>query len=97
MVGVCIESSKPHQDRTAEDRGRPCGAGAQGIVTNFNIESDDGRSRASPSNGKTVNTRVTQLGAFASEGPVLRGWNQVRSGPGAVKGVSGTWKDLTTT
>ena len=48
--------------------------------------------------GKTVNTMVNQLGAFASE--VTRVASEVGTegklgGQAEVKGVSGTWKDLT--
>ncbi|MFT4691178.1 MAG: methyl-accepting chemotaxis protein, partial [Limisphaerales bacterium] len=48
--------------------------------------------------GKTINTMVNQLGAFSSE--VTRVAREVGTegklgGQAAVKGVSGTWKDLT--
>ncbi|MDQ3490902.1 MAG: HAMP domain-containing protein, partial [Acidobacteriota bacterium] len=79
---------------------RVIGAVAQGDLSqNFNLEID-----ARPlkgeflRTGKTVNTMVTQLGAFASE--VTRVAREVGTegklgGQAQVKGVSGTWKDLT--
>ena len=51
-----------------------------------------------PAHGKTVNTMVDQLGSFASE--VTRVAREVGTegklgGQAKVKGVAGTWKDLT--
>src|SRR5215207_684064 len=79
---------------------RVIGAVAQGDLSqNFNLEID-GRPLKGEflKTGKTVNTMVNQLGAFASE--VTRGAREVGTegklgGQAQVKGVSGTWKDLT--
>jgi len=79
---------------------RVIGAVAEGDLSqNFNVEID-GRPLKGEflRTGKTVNTMVTQLGAFASE--VTRVAREVGTegklgGQAQVKGVSGTWKDLT--
>jgi len=79
---------------------RVIGAVAEGDLSqNFNLEID-GRPLKGEflRTGKTVNTMVTQLGAFASE--VTRVAREVGTegklgGQAQVKGVSGTWKDLT--
>jgi HAMP domain-containing protein/CheY-like chemotaxis protein/signal transduction histidine kinase len=79
---------------------RVIGAVAKGDLTMSMAMEFDGR----PLKGeflrtaKTVNTMVTQLGSFASE--VTRVAREVGTegklgGQAAVKGVSGTWKDLT--
>src|SRR5215203_93376 len=79
---------------------RVIGAVAQGDLSqNFNLEIDDRPLKGEfLRTGKTVNTMVTQLGAFASE--VTRVAREVGTegklgGQAQVKGVSGTWKDLT--
>ncbi|HSK71260.1 MAG TPA: HAMP domain-containing protein, partial [Pyrinomonadaceae bacterium] len=79
---------------------RVIGAVAEGDLSqNFNLEID-GRPLKGEflRTGKTVNTMVAQLGAFASE--VTRVAREVGTegklgGQAQVKGVSGTWKDLT--
>ncbi len=79
---------------------RVIGAVAEGDLSqNFNLEID-GRPLKGEflRTGKTVNTMVNQLGAFASE--VTRVAREVGTegklgGQAEVKGVSGTWKDLT--
>ncbi|HEV7646041.1 MAG TPA: HAMP domain-containing protein [Pyrinomonadaceae bacterium] len=79
---------------------RVIGAVAEGDLSqNFNVEID-GRPLKGEflRTGKTVNTMVMQLGAFASE--VTRVAREVGTegklgGQAQVKGVSGTWKDLT--
>src|SRR4026208_1539800 len=79
---------------------RVIGAVAEGDLSqNFNIEID-GRPLKGEflRTGRTVNRMVTQLGAFASEGTrVARevGTEGKLGGQAEVKGVSGTWKDLT--
>ncbi len=79
---------------------RVIGAVAQGDLSqNFNLEIDDRPLKGEfLKTGRTVNTMVTQLGAFASE--VTRVAREVGTegklgGQAQVKGVSGTWKDLT--
>src|SRR5687768_2951292 len=79
---------------------RVIGAVAQGDLSqNFNLEIDDRPLKGEfLRTGKTVNTMVTQLGAFASE--VTRVAREVGTegklgGQAQVKGVAGTWKDLT--
>jgi len=79
---------------------RVIGAVAQGDLSqNFNLEIDDRPLRGEfLRTGKTVNTMVAQLGAFASE--VTRVAREVGTegklgGQAQIKGVSGTWKDLT--
>src|SRR5688500_9715358 len=79
---------------------RVIGAVAQGDLSqNFNLEIDERPLKGEfLRTGKTVNTMVTQLGAFASE--VTRVAREVGTegklgGQAQVKGVSGTWKDLT--
>jgi HAMP domain-containing protein len=79
---------------------RVIGAVAQGDLSqNFNLEIDDRPLKGEfLRTGKTVNTMVNQLGAFASE--VTRVAREVGTegklgGQAKVKGVSGTWKDLT--
>jgi HAMP domain-containing protein/signal transduction histidine kinase/CheY-like chemotaxis protein len=79
---------------------RVIGAVAEGDLSqNFKLEID-GRPLKGEflRTGKTVNRMVTQLGAFASE--VTRVAREVGTegklgGQAEVKGVSGTWKDLT--
>src|SRR6201990_378033 len=79
---------------------RVIGAVAEGDLSqNFNVEID-GRPLKGEflRTGKTVNTMVTRLGDFASE--VTRVAREVGTegklgGQAQVKGVSGTWKDLT--
>ena len=79
---------------------RVIGAVAEGDLSqNFKLEID-GRPLKGEflRTGKTVNRMVTQLGAFASE--VTRVAREVGTegklgGQAQVKGVSGTWKDLT--
>ncbi|MGI8493981.1 MAG: HAMP domain-containing protein [Pyrinomonadaceae bacterium] len=79
---------------------RVIGAVAEGDLSqNFNLEID-GRPLKGEflRTGKTVNTMVAQLSAFASE--VTRVAREVGTegklgGQAKVKGVSGTWKDLT--
>ncbi len=79
---------------------RVIGAVAEGDLSqNFNLDID-GRPLKGEflRTGKTVNTMVAQLGAFASE--VTRVAREVGTegklgGQAQVKGVSGTWKDLT--
>ena len=79
---------------------RVIGAVAQGDLSqSFNLEIDDRPLKGEfLRTGKTVNTMVNQLGAFASE--VTRVAREVGTegklgGQAQVKGVSGTWKDLT--
>ena len=79
---------------------RVIGAVAQGDLSqNFNLEIDDRPLRGEfLRTGRTVNTMVAQLGAFASE--VTRVAREVGTegklgGQAQIKGVSGTWKDLT--
>ena len=79
---------------------RVIGAVAEGDLSqNFNLEIDDRPLKGEfLRTGKTVNTMVNQLGAFASE--VTRVAREVGTegklgGQAQVKGVSGTWKDLT--
>ncbi|HXG86551.1 MAG TPA: HAMP domain-containing protein, partial [Pyrinomonadaceae bacterium] len=79
---------------------RVIGAVAEGDLSqNLNLEID-GRPLKGEflRTGKTVNTMVTQLGVFASE--VTRVAREVGTegklgGQAHIKGVSGTWKDLT--
>ena len=79
---------------------RVIGAVAEGDLSqNFKLEID-GRPLKGEflRTGKTVNRMVTQLGAFASE--VTRVAREVGTegklgGQAQIKGVSGTWKDLT--
>src|SRR4029453_11870729 len=69
------------------------------LSQNFNLEIDDRPLKGEfLRTGKTVNTMVNQLGSFASE--VTRVAREVGTegklgGQAQVKGVSGTWKDLT--
>ncbi len=79
---------------------RVIGAVAQGDLSqSFSLEIDDRPLKGEfLRTGKTVNTMVNQLGAFASE--VTRVAREVGTegklgGQAQVKGVSGTWKDLT--
>ncbi|MEP7213642.1 MAG: HAMP domain-containing protein [Acidobacteriota bacterium] len=79
---------------------RVIGAVAEGDLSqNFNLEIDERPLRGEfLRTGKTVNTMVAQLGAFASE--VTRVAREVGTegklgGQAQIKGVSGTWKDLT--
>ncbi|MDQ6787349.1 MAG: HAMP domain-containing protein [Acidobacteriota bacterium] len=79
---------------------RVIGAVAEGDLSqNFNLEIDGRPLRGEfLRTGKTVNTMVTQLGAFALE--VTRVAREVGTegklgGQAQIKGVSGTWKDLT--
>jgi len=79
---------------------RVIGAVAQGDLSqNFLLEIEDRPLKGEfLRTGKTVNTMVAQLGAFASE--VTRVAREVGTdgklgGQAQVKGVSGTWKDLT--
>src|SRR5688572_15493580 len=79
---------------------RVIGAVAQGDLSqNFDLEIDDRPLRGEfLRTGRTVNTMVAQLGAFASE--VTRVAREVGTegklgGQAQIKGVSGTWKDLT--
>jgi HAMP domain-containing protein/signal transduction histidine kinase/CheY-like chemotaxis protein len=79
---------------------RVIGAVAEGDLSqNFNLEIDERPLKGEfLRTGKTVNTMVAQLGAFASE--VTRVAREVGTegklgGQAQVKGVSGTWKDLT--
>src|SRR5215204_3380953 len=79
---------------------RVIGAVAEGDLSqNFNLEIDDRPLKGEfLRTGKTVNTMVNQLGAFASE--VTRVAREVGTegklgGQAQIKGVSGTWKDLT--
>ncbi|HEX6127151.1 MAG TPA: HAMP domain-containing protein [Pyrinomonadaceae bacterium] len=79
---------------------RVIGAVAQGDLSqSFNLEIDERPLKGEfLRTGKTVNTMVNQLGAFASE--VTRVAREVGTegklgGQAQVKGVSGTWKDLT--
>jgi HAMP domain-containing protein/signal transduction histidine kinase/CheY-like chemotaxis protein len=76
------------------------GAVAQGDLSqNFHLEIDDRPLKGEfLRTGRTVNTMVAQLGAFASE--VTRVAREVGTegklgGQAQIKGVSGTWKDLT--
>jgi HAMP domain-containing protein/signal transduction histidine kinase/CheY-like chemotaxis protein len=79
---------------------RVIGAVAQGDLSqSFSLEIDDRPLKGEfLRTGKTVNTMVNQLGAFASE--VTRVAREVGTegklgGQAQIKGVSGTWKDLT--
>ena len=79
---------------------RVIGAVAEGDLSqNFNLEIDERPLRGEfLRTGKTVNTMVAQLSAFASE--VTRVAREVGTegklgGQAQIKGVSGTWKDLT--
>ena len=79
---------------------RVIGAVAQGDLSqNFHLSIDDRPLKGEfLRTGRTVNTMVAQLGAFASE--VTRVAREVGTegklgGQAQVKGVSGTWKDLT--
>jgi HAMP domain-containing protein/signal transduction histidine kinase/CheY-like chemotaxis protein len=101
--GACINSVNALITDLAQpttEVARVIGAVAEGDLSqNFNLEID-GRPLKGEflRTGKTVNTMVTQLGAFASE--VTRVAREVGTegklgGQARVKGVSGTWKDLT--
>ncbi|MEP6849240.1 MAG: HAMP domain-containing protein [Acidobacteriota bacterium] len=86
--------------RPTTEVARVIGAVAQGDLSqNFHLEIDDRPLMGEfLRTGKTVNTMVAQLGAFASE--VTRVAREVGTegklgGQAEVKGVSGTWKDLT--
>jgi HAMP domain-containing protein/signal transduction histidine kinase/DNA-binding response OmpR family regulator len=86
--------------RPTTEVARVIGAVAQGDLSqNFNLEIDDRPLRGEfLKTGRTVNTMVAQLGAFASE--VTRVAREVGTegklgGQAQIKGVSGTWKDLT--
>ncbi|MGC2236079.1 MAG: HAMP domain-containing protein [Pyrinomonadaceae bacterium] len=101
--GACINSVNTLITDLAQpttEVARVIGAVAEGDLSqNFNLEID-GRPLKGEflRTGKTVNTMVAQLGAFASE--VTRVAREVGTegklgGQAQVKGVSGTWKDLT--
>src|SRR5436190_368994 len=86
--------------RPTTEVARVIGAVAQGDLSqNFHLEIDDRPLRGEfLRTGRTVNTMVAQLGAFASE--VTRVAREVGTegklgGQAQIKGVSGTWKDLT--
>jgi len=86
--------------RPTTEVARVIGAVAQGDLSqNFNLQIDDRPLKGEfLRTGKTVNTMVAQLGAFASE--VTRVAREVGTegklgGQAQIKGVSGTWKDLT--
>jgi len=86
--------------RPTTEVARVIGAVAQGDLSqNFHLEIDDRPLKGEfLRTGKTVNTMVAQLGAFASE--VTRVAREVGTegklgGQAQIKGVSGTWKDLT--
>jgi HAMP domain-containing protein/signal transduction histidine kinase/CheY-like chemotaxis protein len=101
--GACVNSVNNLISDLAQpttEVARVIGAVAEGDLSqNFNLEID-GRPLKGEflRTGKTVNTMVAQLGAFASE--VTRVAREVGTegklgGQAQVKGVSGTWKDLT--
>src|SRR5580765_4145555 len=86
--------------RPTTEVARVIGAVAQGDLSqNFHLEIDDRPLKGEfLRTGRTVNTMVAQLGAFASE--VTRVAREVGTegklgGQAQIKGVSGTWKDLT--
>ena len=101
--GSCIDSVNDlitDLARPTTEVSRVIGAVAQGDLSqNFNLEIDNRPLKGEfLKTGRTVNTMVAQLGAFASE--VTRVAREVGTegklgGQAQIKGVSGTWKDLT--
>ena len=101
--GSCIDSVNDLITDLAQpttEVARVIGAVAEGDLSqNFNLEIDNRALQGEfLRTGKTVNRMVTQLSSFASE--VTRVAREVGTegklgGQAQVKGVSGTWKDLT--
>src|SRR5712671_286276 len=93
----CINTLIGDLVHPTSEMARVIGAVAKGDLSKTMAREIDGR----PLQGeflrtaKTVNTMVDQLGAFASEVTRVVGTEGKLGGQAKVKGVAGTWKDLT--
>src|SRR5205814_830116 len=100
VMGASVNALISDLVHPVSETARVIGAVAKGDLSQTMAEEIEGRPLAGEflRTAKTVNTMVDQLGSFASE--VTRVAREVGSegklgGQAKVKGVAGTWKDLT--